>query len=311
MGIHGLKSRKIAVMLCAVILLAASQSGCNLGIRSAQESEEPPLPGEPMGSEGEIPSDERPPEEPEPGGEAHIIHFFAQKPEIEPGECTAIEWLVEGGYGVELNGQRVDFGGGMDVCPPETTAYHLMVDGGDVLLEREVVIHVIGQPSGEGDHPPEEPESTEPAPPPTQNPASTEPPTGSPIATTPPPANCFSSATNFITDLAITDIYAGNMPKGQFWVRITNHGPATCQSVYFKFLGCAVVAYPKAGGPGIASSASIPVTLNLQPGQTQNIPTGMGLDTDLNTYMVTCHFAAESGYNDLNNTNQYYQENIP
>ena len=101
------------------------------------------------------------------------------------------------------------------------------------------------------------------------------------------------------------------MPKGQFWVRITNHGPVACQNVSFKYLGCAVVATPKSGGAGIASATKVPVTLNIKPGETQDIPTGIGLDTDQATYMVTCHFAAESGYSDLNNNNQYYQENVP
>jgi len=303
-----LRRRGIAIILCAVILVVACQAGCNLGNKSAQGTEEAPPQEEPMIPEGEIPPDERPPEEPLPEGEPHIIHFFAHQTEIHQGECTAIEWLVEGGYGVEINGERVDFGGGMDVCPPETTVYHLVVDGGDRLVEAEVFIHVIGEPSGEEDHPPESSGPTEPPPPPTQDPAPTAPPAN---PTTPPPSNCYTSATNYITDLAITDIYAGNMPQGQFWVRITNHGPVTCQNVSFQFLGCAVVAFPTAGGAGIASSAKISVTLNIQPGETQNIPTGMGLDTNLNTYAVTCHFAAESGYNDLNNSNQYYQENIP
>jgi hypothetical protein len=218
---------------------------------------------------------------------------------------------VEGGFGVELDGRRVNSADGMDVCPPETTSYHLSVDAGDRTEEMEVTIHVQGAPASDGNPRAEPPASDESPPPePTQASAPAVPsPTSRPPTAS--PADCNRSSNEYVTDLAITDIYPGNMPEGQFWVRITNHGPVACQNVNFKFLGCAVLATPKPGGAGIASAENVLVTLNIRPGETQDLPTGIGFDMDQASYMVTCHFAAQSGYSDLNNNNQYYQENIP
>jgi len=250
-----------------------------------------------------------------PPGEVHIVYFRSLHPELPRGECTGLEWRVEGGFAVELDGRPVEPAGGMDICPQETTTYWLRVDAGDRLLEEQVIVHVFVPEPGEGGEPP--PEATEK--PPAEGPApGGNPPPAAPSATLPPtspppaaPSNCYTSSTNFITDLAITDIYAGNQPLGQIWVRITNHGPVACSAVSFPFLGCAMVATPKSGGAGVASATAIPITLTIAPGQTQAFATGMGIDTNQWTYMVTCHFAAQSGYNDLNNGNQYYQENIP
>jgi len=297
-----IKTGRLVFNLCGVIILIISQVSCNLGIVPISEGEAPVE--EPLGENEPInPEEEPPPEEPHPGnGEPHILHFIAHRTELQPGECTALEWQVEGGYRVEINGQSVNFADVMEVCPVETTSYHLLVDGGEGIVESEVIIQVQGQTDNQPPPAPTQPVAPQPPAP------TTVPPTAKPPAA---PSNCNKSSTDYITDLAITDIYPGNMPKGQFWVRITNHGPVACQNVKFKYLGCGMVATPKSGGTGVASSAKVPVTLNIKPGETQNIPTGMGLDTDLSTYMVTCHFAAESGYSDLNNSNQYYQENIP
>jgi hypothetical protein len=151
------------------------------------------------------------------------------------------------------------------------------------------------------------------------------------------PTNCNKTTTGYVTDLAITDIYPGNLPKGQFWVRITNNGPVSCSNVNFNFLGCSVDSTPKSDvwvipPAGDVSSATIntdpnieiipgyvfpsglqkvSTTLNIKPGETQEIPTGIGFDMDLSIYKVTCNFTAESGYNDLNNSNNFYLENIP
>jgi hypothetical protein len=65
-----------------------------------------------------------------------------------------LEWSVEGGFGVELNGEPVEHSGQMEVCPEETTPYWLGVDTGETMEEREVVIVVEGPeeppPEGEG-----------------------------------------------------------------------------------------------------------------------------------------------------------------
>lgn len=124
--------------------------------------------------------------------------------------------------------------------------------------------------------------------------------------------NCKSSSTDYITDLAITDIYPGNTPQGQFLVRVTNHGPVACQNVSITSLNCAAAATPKSGQVGTAEIANVPVTLNIKPGETQTIPTGLGLDLDKAKYLVTCSFGLQGiAHNDLNMNNHYYQENVP
>jgi len=205
----------------------------------------------------------------------------------------------------------------------ETTTYWLKVDGGDRLVEEQVTIQVHASPAEEVDT---SSESTQ------QSLPQGSVPTVKPPTVKPPdvPTNCYKSSTEYITDLAITDIYPGNLPKGQFWVRITNNGPATCNNVNFNFLGCAADKIPKTNVPviplpggGISATLNItpetmygevvkiPTTLNIKPGETQEIPTGIVFDTDIASYEVRCHFAAGYGYSDLNNSNHLYIENIP
>jgi hypothetical protein len=281
---------------CGVIILASNLSSCNLGNQPVTNVEVPPEePSEPM-----IPADEPP-----PGGEVHIGYFVSHRTEIHPGECTALEWHVEGGFGISLNGQQVNSEDIMEVCPAETTEYWLAVDQGDKMVTAQVTVHVESPSQLDSGDPP--PEPTQPTAP--QEPTPTSKPPAAKAPTT--PQNCNKSSNEFITDLAITDIYPGNTPKGQFWVRITNHGPVACENANFKFLGCASVANPKSGGSGIASFEKVPVTINIKPGETQDIPTGIDLDFDKASYMVTCHFAAEIGYTDPNNSNQNHQEILP
>ena len=143
----------ISAFLLGAILIVASQISCNVGVMPTAEVENQPE--EPI--EPEVPAEEgRQPEEPLPvQEEPHILRFVAHQTELQPGECTGLEWQVEGGFGVELDGQPVRFADGMDICPPETTSYHLVVDGGDRIVEAEVIVHVLvsseEQPSpGEG-----------------------------------------------------------------------------------------------------------------------------------------------------------------
>lgn len=77
-----------------------------------------------------------------PPGEGVRISFAADRTSLRPGECTTLRWSVDGGYGVELNGQPVERSGQSQVCPQETTPYVIGVDAGDRLEQREVVISV-------------------------------------------------------------------------------------------------------------------------------------------------------------------------
>ena len=100
---------------------------------------------------GEPPSEEQPPDE-GPPVEVQIT-LTADRTNLQPGECSTLQWNVQGGEVAHLNGQPVDLSGQMEVCPQETTTYSLAVYvgvGPPALpkAEREVVISVesTGQP---------------------------------------------------------------------------------------------------------------------------------------------------------------------
>jgi hypothetical protein len=99
---------------------------------------------------------DEPPEEPASGepspGEVQSITFTADRTDLRPGECATLQWSVEGGYGVFLNGEPVQHAGERRVCPEETNLYTLEVDTGETMEWSEVVIMVEGE-----EQPPEEP----------------------------------------------------------------------------------------------------------------------------------------------------------
>ena len=301
------KARRALAFICGVIIVVSSLNSCNLGVTPATDLEAlPEEPSEPMippdePSEPMIDPGEPPPDEPSPGGETQIQYFVAHRTELQPGECTGLEWQVEGGFQVNLNDQQVDFGGLVEVCPAETTEYWLTVDAGDRMIDAQVTVHVEGSSLPDDGNPP--PEPTQPSAPTPKPPTVTAPSA---------PQNCNKTSNEFITDLGITDIYPGNMPKGQFWVRVTNHGPVACQNVTINFLDCTAVTTPHSGASGFSVDKNLPVTLNIKPGETQNIPTGLDLDTDKAVYFVTCSLGIHGVlYSDLDNNNHYYQETIP
>ena len=117
-------------------------AGCTIIIGEA-----PSPPGEPP---AEQPLGEGPPDEVQ-------ITFTADHTNLQPGECTMLQWRVQGGFGVELNGQPVERAGQTEVCPEETTPYWLGVDTGETMEEREVMIIVegVGEPPPPEEHPPE------------------------------------------------------------------------------------------------------------------------------------------------------------
>ncbi|MDZ7378509.1 MAG: hypothetical protein ONB06_04100 [candidate division KSB1 bacterium] len=100
----------------------------------------PPIPQLP-------PTEPRPLEQ--PPGEVQIT-FTADRTNVQPGQCAILQWNVQGGFGVNLNGQPVERAGQKQVCPPESMLYRLGVDVGATVLTRDVTIVVAGggPPSG-------------------------------------------------------------------------------------------------------------------------------------------------------------------
>lgn len=84
-----------------------------------------------------------PPPRGQPPGEVQIT-FTADRTNLQPGQCAILQWNVQGGFGVNLNGQPVERTGQKQVCPQETTLYRLGVDAGTTVLTRDVTIVVAG-----------------------------------------------------------------------------------------------------------------------------------------------------------------------
>jgi hypothetical protein len=111
---------------------------------------------------------------------------------------------------------------------------------------------------------------------------------------------------DWTTDVAVTDIYPGNQPHGQFHVRITNHGPGTLDNVQVD-LRCGFDSMDKnTGKVGPGEQVEFSVTLGMQPGESQKFPTGLDLDTSVYEYGVGCEVFP--GFHDPNQGNNYYHE---
>ena len=96
---------------------------------------------------------------PIPGAEPEI-EFRAREESIERGECTYLEWEVQGAeeYQVFLDGEQVGASGSESVCPGETTKYELVVGAPGGPYEESVVVQVE---SGPGPAPTSAPPTTE------------------------------------------------------------------------------------------------------------------------------------------------------
>jgi hypothetical protein len=130
---------------------------------------------------------------PTPSAEPEI-EFEAREDSIERGECTILEWDVQGAeeYPVFLDGEEVDASDWQEVCPQETTIYELVVGAPGGPHKERVIIQVESGPGPEPTTPPAPAATTPPAPgvTPTSRPPApptTAPPTTAPPTTAPPP----------------------------------------------------------------------------------------------------------------------------
>jgi hypothetical protein len=117
------------------------------------------------------------------------LQLAARDPIVARGECTILEWVVEGAEGspVFLNGEEVDSLGWRQVCPQETTAYELVVGAPGGPYEERAIVVVEGEPGpGVSSSPAPVPPTSVPATP-TTLPSAPSPTAKPPTPTTPPP----------------------------------------------------------------------------------------------------------------------------
>lgn len=126
------------------------------------------------------------------------ISLTTDRTRLQAGECATLTWNVQGGYGVELNGQPVQRSGAQQVCPAETTSYKLAVDAGDRMESEEILVTVAP--------------AAPPSPTPTQLPG--------PVPQPPVPPRGGA-------DVRPSDLFPQG---GSVWTRITNDGHDTLAS---------------------------------------------------------------------------------
>mgnify|MGYP003987561499 CR=1 FL=1 len=110
------------------------------------------------------------------------------------------------------------------------------------------------------------------------------------------------------TDVAITDIYAGNMPHGQFFVRITNHGPGTMHNVQVPVFCFSTKLDKNTFVRSHHMDTQIIPNVNLRPGETRAFATGISLDMNVYSYDVEC--VSHPGFNDPNMGNNRHMETL-
>jgi hypothetical protein len=146
------------------------------------------------------------------------------------------------------------------------------------------------EPHFEEPHPeephPEEPHPEEPPPPEPQPQQPSQPQPQQPQPQPPQPQQ--PSGGQFSADLAVTDIYPGKQPYGQFHLRITNHGPGTLNKVRVG-ISCSSERTDKNNGQlSSGGNSNFDLTMSIKPGETQAFPTTLELDMTVFDYLVGC-----------------------
>jgi len=163
-------TKLLGVLLTAVLLLSTGAVSC--GPQQTTPSE-PPAGGAPP---AEPPPGEPPPGQPQPGepppeapggGEEAIIMLVASPEEIPQGGCSLLRWEVNAPpeWHVLLDGQEMPQVGELEVCPPATTTYELLVQTTSGPQTRSVTVSVQGGAPGPGAEPAPPGPGSEPAPP--------------------------------------------------------------------------------------------------------------------------------------------------
>jgi hypothetical protein len=79
-----------------------------------------------------------------PTSRQYTIFFEARQTRIDAGECTLLQWRVDGALNVTLNGKRVSRADQEEVCPSKDTAYVLRAELPDGAAQsRSITIFVV------------------------------------------------------------------------------------------------------------------------------------------------------------------------
>lgn len=109
-----------------------------------------------------------------PTGSDDVFVFFIAEPEAIPrGACAELYWSVEmpEQYEVTLEEELVEPMMGREVCPEETTTYHLVVHRPGEPVERTVTIEVLGEGEEPGPAATSQPPAPDTTPPTISNPS--------------------------------------------------------------------------------------------------------------------------------------------
>jgi hypothetical protein len=249
---------------------------------------------------GEIPPEEPPPEEPPPEREPEVITLELHPDMIPQGGCATLFWEVHppGEWPVLLGGEEVEPVGERQVCPEATTTYQLLVEGPGGPQQRTVTLRIEGEP--------------EPPPPLTPPPGATPPPQPTQPGPQPtqPGLQPTTPAAPSGADVRPSDLYPDSQPQGNIWVRVVNNGPATLTNKKVRISG----SYTRSTKttPPSASGANIPAadyTINLAPGEQQNINLGYQIDLNQYNYDFTVTVQAVD-FTDPNTGNNTYTESF-
>ncbi|MGD8406606.1 MAG: hypothetical protein PVJ21_23315 [Anaerolineales bacterium] len=261
-----MKSKKrtrllIGGKLILVVLLISLLASCNITINlpddtqpgSQQSNSSSNSPGNTSGNS-------------QPSSSGVHIDFWADDTNLSTGDCTMLHWNTSGGTAY-INGNEHPSSGEYEICPDKSTKYKLELENppNNLLGEEEFTVDV--SQAGNNNAPASSSNSSNSS-------------SGS--------QSQQSSNEPFSADLAVTDIYPGKQPYGQFHVRITNNGPGTLNKVKVGVSCSSDRTDLKTGKVSFGGKVDFDLNMGIKPGETQAFPTGLELDTNVYEYLVGC-----------------------
>jgi hypothetical protein len=207
---------------------------------------------------------------------APVISSFTASPStINAGDKSRLEWgpVTNGNTAELVDSVNIDHSigsvgspGSSWASPSTTTTYTLTASGCGGTATKQVTVNVGGGSSG---------------------------------------GSSGGSGGAFTTDIAVTDIYPGNQPQGQFHMSITNHGPGTLNKVVVPVI-CQGTELDLNTNISTGGVNQFDFKLSLTPGETQSYATGITFDFNIYAFVLECE--VHPGFSDPNPGNNRYGE---